>query len=78
MTKLVRRMEEQGLILRLVPDHDRRSVELTLTEAGQAWLDEFAPEVFGNEPGVAGRLTEAETAILVGLLRKLIGLGGQA
>jgi DNA-binding MarR family transcriptional regulator len=74
MTKLVRAMEEAGLILRLIPDHDRRSVELTLTDAGQAYLEEFAPEVFAAETE-AGGLTPAEAADFVRLLRKYIGLG---
>ena len=77
MTKLVRAMEEAGLILRLVPDHDRRAVELRLTEAGAAYLDEFAPEVFAAEKDAAGALTEAEAAELVRLLRKYLGLGGE-
>jgi DNA-binding MarR family transcriptional regulator len=75
MTKLVRAMEEAGLILRLVPDHDRRSVELTLTEAGQAHLDAFAPEVAAAETDAAAALTAAEAAELVRLLRKFLGLG---
>ena len=77
MTKLVRAMEEAGLILRLVPDHDRRSVELRPTEAGEAYLDEFAPEVFAAEKDAAGALTEAEAAELVRLLRKYLGVEGE-
>jgi DNA-binding MarR family transcriptional regulator len=75
MTKLVRAMEEQGLILRLVPDHDRRSVELSLTEAGQAHLDEFGRDVAASEADAGAALTEAEGAELVRLLRKFVGLG---
>lgn len=75
MTKLVRALEEAGLILRLVPDHDRRSVELSLTEAGEAYLEEFAPEVFAAEQDAAGALGVAESRELVRLLRKYLGLG---
>jgi DNA-binding MarR family transcriptional regulator len=78
MTKLVRALEEDGLVLRLIPDHDRRSVELTLTEAGRAYLDEFAPDVTASEKEAARALSDAETAELVRLLRKYLGLGGTA
>ena len=75
MTKLVRGLEEAGLILRLIPDHDRRSVELTLTDVGQDYVADFGPEVLAAEKTAAGALTEAEAADLVRLLRKYLGLG---
>jgi DNA-binding MarR family transcriptional regulator len=78
MTRLVRALEEEGLLLRLIPDHDRRSVELTLTEAGRVYLGEYAPEVVASEKAVGRALSEAETAELVRLLRKFLGLGETA
>jgi DNA-binding MarR family transcriptional regulator len=75
MTKLVRAMEEAGLLLRLVPDHDRRSVQLTLTEAGRMYLDRFAPDVKASEQAAAAALSGPEADEMVRLLRKLLGLG---
>ena len=39
-TRVVDRMEEEGLVRRVRPEHDRRTIIILLTDAGRAKLDE--------------------------------------
>ncbi len=69
MTKMIRAMEGAGLVRRTIPEADKRSVELWLTEAGQARVDDMADHFFGLDARPNGRLTTRETAQLKRLLR---------
>ncbi len=80
MTKLVRRLEAQGLIERAIPDNDRRSVLLNVTERGKAFLEEVQDNLLGNNLVKNSALSKVETKTLIGLLQKLTGIqeaGGQ-
>jgi len=74
MTKLVRGFEDAGLVRRHVPDGDRRTVELTLTRAGQARVEEadghFAAARSAEEAG----LSTTEVAELRRLLCRYLGI----
>jgi len=74
MTKKVRAMEEAGLILRSIPDDDRRSVELRLSPQGDALAHRLRPAFETYEALPKGPLTPAEEAELKHLLRKFAGL----
>lgn len=74
MTKMVRAMEEAGLVERTVPEDDRRSIELHLTGPGRAQLDRFRDHFLGHEVGAESRLTPRERAELRRLLRKFLAL----
>ena len=74
MTKLIRALEDQGLLCRNIPDEDRRAVELTLTAKGQEEADIASEWFFTYEEGVGGALTHAERDQLLFLLRKFIGI----
>lgn len=71
MTKLVQRLVEAGLVAREVPAADRRSVHLTLTEAGQAHLRRHRVTFLTVHAAERMGLTDAENAELVRLLGKL-------
>lgn len=80
MTKLVRGLEERGYVIRTIPDNDRRSVLLELTEKGQEFVsrhqDDFFAYVFSND----GALSADEVQLLISLLQKFTGIqdGGAA
>ncbi len=74
MTKKVRAMEEAGLILRSIPDDDRRSVELRLSPQGDALALRLTPAFEAYEALPKGPLSSTEEAELKRLLRKFAGL----
>ncbi|MCT7378372.1 MarR family winged helix-turn-helix transcriptional regulator [Chelativorans salis] len=73
MTKLVRSLEERGLVERFVPPHDRRSVELRLTEEGRKLLETFTPLMFEADRRSLPMLSDEEHATFLALLRKVSG-----
>jgi DNA-binding MarR family transcriptional regulator len=74
MTKLIRAMEDQGLVSRRVPADDRRAVEITLTATGADKVTQAAEWFFAYENSVGSALSDSEREQLTGLLRKFIGL----
>lgn len=77
MTKLVQRLVSDGLVRRHVPPQDRRSVELTLTAAGQGYLDRNRATFLRVHDAEREGLTEAEGRELLRLLNKLALAGGE-
>lgn len=71
MTKLVQRMIDAGLVARLVPPDDRRSVTLSLTDAGRAHLDRHRERFRRVSSAEATGMTPAEFDTLLALMRKL-------
>jgi DNA-binding MarR family transcriptional regulator len=74
MTKLVRSFEDRGLVARRIPEHDRRAVELTLTDAGQAFVAERAAPLAAYERELPGALSESEQRELIRLLQRYAGV----
>lgn len=74
ITKVVRRLEDEGLVDRRIPDEDRRVVELTLTAKGRAFVAERAAVLHAFDQSVPEGLTRKDRDQLVHLLRKLLGL----
>lgn len=74
ITKVVRRLEDEGLVDRRIPDEDRRVVELTLTAKGRAFVAERAAALHAFDQSVPEGLTRKDRDQLVHLLRKLLGL----
>jgi DNA-binding MarR family transcriptional regulator len=74
MTKMIRAMEETGLLSRTVPDDDRRSVQLWLTRRGKAHVEAMRAPWAAHEARPAGSLTRREEAELKRLLRKYLDL----
>lgn len=71
MTKLVQRLVTDGLVRRRVPPQDRRSVHLTLTDAGQAHLDRHRDTFLTVHAAERLGLTPAEVAQLRALLTRI-------
>ncbi|WP_064682288.1 MarR family winged helix-turn-helix transcriptional regulator [Rhizobium bangladeshense] len=78
MTKLIRTMEDAGFVSRRIPDRDRRAVELTLTPAGEHQVEKAAVLFFDYEQSTGAPLDDREQAVLVALLKKYVGLQGEA
>ncbi len=72
MTKVVRGLEDRGLLSRAVPADDARAVELTLTEAGETLRQQLAARMQRNDRLAASALDEPEQMELLRLLDKLL------
>lgn len=70
---MLKALEAQGLVRRTQSASDRRSVELRLTEAGEARAARMQAMVARHEVASAAGLTERERGQLKRLLRKMTG-----
>ncbi len=73
MTKLVRALEERGLVERHIPKNDRRSVVLRLTDAGRAAIAESEDAMLRADREALSMLDDEEHAQLLALSRKIAG-----
>ena len=73
MTKLVRALEERGLLERHIPPNDRRSVVLCLTQQGRNAIDTAQERMMRADRAALAMLDEAEHAQLMALSRKIAG-----
>jgi len=73
MTNLVDAMEKRGLLERVVPQNDRRSVGLVLTDVGQELVDGQIDLMWDVTDEVFSKLSEAEKQTFTRLLRKVAG-----
>lgn len=73
MTGLVDTLEKDGLVARTPDSHDRRIVQVRLTDAGRATLDRMLPDYFQCMADVLHPLSETERKQLVRLLQKIQG-----
>lgn len=74
MTKMIRKLEDMGRIRRIIPDSDRRSVELFLTAGGEAFIDAHRKAFFGHEDPADFDLSPEEWRQLAHLLRRYTGI----
>ena len=74
MTKLIGRAVEAGLVTRTIPEDDRRSVRLRLTDAGEAFVADKKREFLGYVAQENIGLKEDDFAELIRLLRVFNGM----
>ena len=74
MTKMIRAMEDTGLVRRTVPDDDKRSVELWLTDTGTERVATLSRHLLNFDADPDGRLNKRERAQLKRLLRLYLDL----
>lgn len=72
MTNRLDKLEQAGLVQRNHSSEDRRSVRVSLTEKGEALIDELAPIHFQEQKSLLEGLTEDEQTQLAGLLKKAL------
>ncbi|WP_116652212.1 MarR family winged helix-turn-helix transcriptional regulator [Pelagibacterium sediminicola] len=75
MTKLVRSLEDRGLVTRRIPEDDRRAVELTLSTGAETQMKRAETRFFAFEERIGAPLSKTEVEQLNVLLRKFLGLG---
>lgn len=73
MTKLINALELRRLLRRVVPLNNRRSVELELTDEGEAIVAKYAPKFRQAEMDIFSMLDDDEYRQLEKLLRKAAG-----
>ena len=74
LSRLVMRLEQQGLVRRLDADDDRRSVLIELTEAGRATIEKAMPiHAECVRRFLTGRMSDAEQASLVATFDRIRG-----
>ncbi|QLF71916.1 MarR family transcriptional regulator (plasmid) [Peteryoungia desertarenae] len=73
MTKVVRRLEDLGRLERRIPEEDRRSVRLSLTDKGRHFVQAHEADFFGEDSYHNHGLTQKETETFIRLLRKYGG-----
>jgi DNA-binding MarR family transcriptional regulator len=73
ITRLVDKLVDRGLVERERPADNRRVVNVGITDAGRALLDELATAVRECHQRQLGHMDEAEMRTLVELLRKARG-----
>jgi DNA-binding MarR family transcriptional regulator len=72
---VVDRLEQKGLVKRVVSAQDRRARELSLTPAGKRLLAACRPAVEKLQADILAPLSAAERAAFVALAHKALGLG---
>jgi DNA-binding MarR family transcriptional regulator len=73
MTKLIRRIVDAGLVEREIPPDDRRSIRLSLTKAGKAFIERHKITLRKSHEAERAALSDQEYTTIVGLLRKVTG-----
>jgi DNA-binding MarR family transcriptional regulator len=72
---VVDRLEQKGLVQRVVSAQDRRARQLSLTPQGVASLAACRPVVEALQADILSRLTVAQRAAFLALAHKALGLG---
>ena len=72
VTSRIDRLERRGLVRRLPDPDDRRGVIVELTDEGLSVVDEAVVAVADSDRQLLERLDAKESAVLEGLLRKVL------
>ena len=74
MTKLVGRLVAANWVSRTIPDNDRRSVRLTLTPDGKAFVEAYREKFLNAHLAERSNLSADDATDLIALLRRYTGL----
>ncbi|MFE5806425.1 MarR family winged helix-turn-helix transcriptional regulator [Streptomyces sp. NPDC056491] len=72
MTGRLDKLEKAGLLVRKPDPHDRRGLQVTVTDRGLALIDEAVGAGLEVQRAALTGLTDEEVAVLTGLLRRLL------
>lgn len=78
ISNLVRRLERDGHVSRRRADGDGRGVQVSLTDAGRAFLAERDERIDEIDVRLASDIPKAERAALLGVVRRLAAMTGDA
>ncbi|MGL4828950.1 MAG: MarR family winged helix-turn-helix transcriptional regulator [Vibrio sp.] len=73
MTHRLSKLEKKGLLTRNMSKHDRRNVEVTLTEKGLSYTESLLPEYVALQEGVLRYFSEEEQDYLANQLQEWLG-----
>jgi DNA-binding MarR family transcriptional regulator len=73
MAKVVRVLEDNGMIERRAQAKDQRAVEMRLTRKGKALVERMVPETAASDRAATSMLSDREHAILLRLLGRIVG-----
>ncbi|SHL20670.1 MarR family winged helix-turn-helix transcriptional regulator [Roseibium suaedae] len=73
---VIERLEQKGLVERLINRHDKRARKLTLTEEGEAQVLALIPVVEALQREILPTLSEAEYQQFIYLAAKASGISG--
>jgi DNA-binding MarR family transcriptional regulator len=71
------RLESKGLLTRTVAEHNRRQLQLTLTEAGEQLLASLVDGVHHMRQHLLESLEPDERELFIGLLRKFVHINNE-
>lgn len=72
MTARVDKLTARGLVTRRRDEHDRRAVQVALTEAGRDAVDAALDELLAHERALLASVSATDQAALAGLLRDVV------
>lgn len=72
MTARVDKLTARGLVTRRRDEHDRRAVQVALTDKGRAAVDAALDGLLAHERAILADIDRASQAALAGLLRTLV------
>ncbi|MCX4543540.1 MarR family transcriptional regulator [Streptomyces sp. NBC_01565] len=72
MTGRLDKLEKAGLLVRKPDPHDRRGLQVTITERGLNLIDQAVTAGLETQRAALAGLTDDEAEVLSGLLRKLL------
>ncbi len=72
MTRILRELEQQGMVKRAPSPRDGRRQVVTISALGRRRVKETVPQIAGPVRGAFAGLSESETATLNRLLRRLV------
>lgn len=75
MTGRLDKLEKAGLLTRSPDPHDRRGIQVTITDKGLALIDEAVVAGLETQRAALAALSPEEAEVLTGLLRKLMPAG---
>lgn len=71
LTRIVDRMEQDGLVARVYSKQDRREVKVSLTSAGQARADKYIARAHSHERSILAEYSDDEAKLLKDALKIL-------
>lgn len=74
LSRIIRRYEKEGYLFRTVSEHDQRSLDLHLTEAGQERAQDFIRRSNQQIGGIISSLSEEECEALVDALGRVMDI----
>jgi len=74
ISRLLRTLEERGLVVRSASPHDHRRVEVRLSEAGKAYVEGFQRQVRQRISAIVKALGEEDTQTFLRIAERILAI----